>query len=200
MCVATNQQLSDLMTTTSPVAAGNMTYKTNPYHGRTENLRLHRCAAATAGDATWLHTFFDTATWTTPGGDFVSTPSASTIVADIGSYTWTGPGVIADIQDRLDNGADYGWILRGEEILTQRAQRFVSSDNPFVADRPVLSIEYIPPPPALSIAATCRHGQRLGRGSRWPGRTAVTRNPDCPHWPTASRLFSATHYDGGPTS
>jgi hypothetical protein len=31
-------------------------------------------AAAEPGDATWLHTFFDTDLWATPGGDFEATP------------------------------------------------------------------------------------------------------------------------------
>jgi len=36
-----------------------------------------RGATSVAGDATWLHTSYDTATWTTPGGDFAATASAS---------------------------------------------------------------------------------------------------------------------------
>ena len=32
--------------------------------------------AATPGDATWVHRFFDTDTWATPGGDFLPTASA----------------------------------------------------------------------------------------------------------------------------
>ena len=35
---------------------------------------------ATTGDATWLHTFFNTATWTSAGGDFTATASATTSV------------------------------------------------------------------------------------------------------------------------
>src|SRR6185295_2229776 len=34
-------------------------------------------AAASTGDATWSHRFFNTTPWTTPGGDFVATKSAS---------------------------------------------------------------------------------------------------------------------------
>src|SRR5262249_18552537 len=31
--------------------------------------------AATPGDATWTYNFFNTSPWTTPGGDYVATPS-----------------------------------------------------------------------------------------------------------------------------
>ena len=42
---------------------------------------------ATAGDATWLHTFFDTSFWANPGGDFSSTASAARSVDQPGFYT-----------------------------------------------------------------------------------------------------------------
>jgi len=34
---------------------------------------------AAPGDATWIHTFYDTEDWDSPGGDFVASPSASRI-------------------------------------------------------------------------------------------------------------------------
>ncbi|HLJ92887.1 MAG TPA: DNRLRE domain-containing protein, partial [Gemmataceae bacterium] len=46
--------------------------------------------AAKPGDVTWFYTVFSTQKWNTPGGDFVSTPSASTSVAGVGSYQWSG--------------------------------------------------------------------------------------------------------------
>jgi hypothetical protein len=47
---------------------------------------------ATTGDVTWFYTFFSTQSWTTPGGDFVATASATTTVNGVGSYQWTGAG------------------------------------------------------------------------------------------------------------
>ncbi len=38
-------------------------------------------ATAESGDATWLHTFFDTDLWATPGGDFAPVASAAAISA-----------------------------------------------------------------------------------------------------------------------
>ena len=43
-------------------------------------------APATTGDATWYYTFYSTQTWTTPGGDFASTASASTAVNGTGFF------------------------------------------------------------------------------------------------------------------
>src|SRR5204863_19933 len=46
-------------------------------------------APATPNDATWRHRFFDSVFWTTQGGDFSATVSASQSVAGIGQYTWS---------------------------------------------------------------------------------------------------------------
>src|SRR5436305_4471327 len=48
-------------------------------------------APATPNDATWRHRFFDTIFWTTEGGDFAPTISASQSVGAIGVYTWSAP-------------------------------------------------------------------------------------------------------------
>ena len=42
---------------------------------------------AGAGDATWIHTRFDSETWQTPGGDFSTAVSAGRSVAGTGRYT-----------------------------------------------------------------------------------------------------------------
>ena len=57
-------------------------------------------------DATWLHTFYATSFWTTPGGDFSPTLSATTMVdaADM-TYTWSGSGLLADVEGWVSNPA-----------------------------------------------------------------------------------------------
>ena len=55
-------------------------------------------AEAAPGDATWVHTFFDTTAWGTLGGDFLSTASGTALVGDFGSYGWSSGGMVADIQ------------------------------------------------------------------------------------------------------
>ena len=139
----------------------------------------------TPNDATWLHSFFNTTTWSAPGGDFVAAPSASIIVADLGSYEWSTAEMAADVQGWLDDGANFGWIVRGEEVLTRRAQRFVSSESPATADRPVLTVEYLPPPATVAIAAADADKAEgnsgstpftfnLTRGGNTSGETSVT--------------------------
>lgn len=100
-------------------------------------------AEATTDDATWLHSFFDTTPWTTPGGDFDdSTPSASTSVGDIGAYTWgSTPEMVADVQAWLDTPANnFGWIVIGGEGDTGTAKRFDSRENGTPDNRPTLTI------------------------------------------------------------
>src|SRR5205814_4137112 len=54
-------------------------------------------APATAGSATWKARFFNTSNWTTPGGDFSATVSASQSVRGAsGTATFSGAGLIAD--------------------------------------------------------------------------------------------------------
>jgi uncharacterized repeat protein (TIGR01451 family) len=108
---------------------------------------------ATTNDVTWIYTFFNTQRWNTPGGDFVPTASASTSVADVGSYQWTGAGVVADVQQWVNNpGTDFGWIITGNETTRQTAKQFDTKENATAANRPVLTIVYSVPVPDLTIA------------------------------------------------
>lgn len=102
--------------------------------------------AAAPGDATWLHTFFNTNLWLTPGGDFVPAASAVTSVASVGTYTWGNtPELQADVQSWLDAPADnFGWILVGNEGGLATAKRFNSRENEAVDTRPQLTIVYQP--------------------------------------------------------
>jgi len=101
------------------------------------------------GDVTWIHTTYDTAFWSTPGGDFVATESASTVVGGIGSYTWgSTPEMVADVQQWLDTpSTNHGWLLRGDEIGSFTAKRFDTREHPDPAVRPALRIVYTPAPP-----------------------------------------------------
>ena len=82
-------------------------------------------APATPNDATWRHRFFDTIFWTTEGGDFSATVSASQSVGDVGMYTWSSSQMIADVQSWLDNpGANFGWLVLGDESGAGTAKRF----------------------------------------------------------------------------
>jgi len=100
-------------------------------------------APAQTGDATWLHARFDTAQWTTAGGDFVTTTSATTPVGAVGSYTWRSAQMVADVQGWVENpGTNFGWMLIGDETNIQTAKRFGARENSTAASRPQLTIVY----------------------------------------------------------
>ena len=63
-----------------------------------------RGATSEVGDATWLHRFFDTDSWTAPGGDFADDASASVSVGAPGPYTWAdSPRLAADVQGLINS-------------------------------------------------------------------------------------------------
>lgn len=112
-------------------------------------------ATSEAGDATWLHRFYDTVNWTTPGGDFVADASATTNVGGVGQYAWSGSGMVADVQNWLDNGGNFGWLIRGDESRASSAKRFASRDDENDPEwQPQLTITYtVPAPGAIGMIA-----------------------------------------------
>jgi hypothetical protein len=98
-------------------------------------------APATPTDATWRHRFFDSVFWTTQGGDFSATVSASQSVDVIGQYTWSSAQMVADVQSWLDNPAsNFGWLVLGDETAIATAKRFDTRES---ASPPILTIEFI---------------------------------------------------------
>lgn len=101
-------------------------------------------AESTSDDATWIHTFYDSETWETPGGDFDGTASATFDVDAVGEYTFTSDGMIADVQQWLgDPSSNFGWILIGNEASNSTSKRFDSRENPTEENRPRLTITYM---------------------------------------------------------
>lgn len=92
-------------------------------------------APAQNGDATWLHRFHSTQSWTATGGDFAATPSATTAIDSLPSgdpieRVWTGSGLVADLNSwRAAPSGNHGWILIGDEQGSATAQRFASREN-----------------------------------------------------------------------
>ncbi|UCE87149.1 MAG: multicopper oxidase domain-containing protein, partial [Deltaproteobacteria bacterium] len=144
--------------------------------------------AASAGDATWIHTFYPSAFWATPGGDFAPTASASiSIPARRDPYTWgSTAGMVADVQAWIDDpSSDFGWILIGNEAVNETAKRFDSRENGTLENRPVLVVDFtatVATGACCSEAGTCSvvpdpgtscDGTYQGEGS------ACTPNP-CP--------------------
>jgi len=84
--------------------------------------------------------------WTTQGGDFSPTVSASQSVGGIGQYTWSSAQMIADVQSWVNNPAsNFGWLVLGNETGIATTKRFDTRES---ASPPVLTIEYTPAPRA----------------------------------------------------
>ncbi|MEY3143755.1 MAG: hypothetical protein RLY21_2248 [Planctomycetota bacterium] len=106
-------------------------------------------APSADGDATWLHRFYPNTLWSTAGGQFNSTASASRSVAGQGYYTWTSTAqLVADVQGWLDNPVtNFGWLVQGNEVTLQSAKRFDSREAA-AATRPQLTVVYTRPNPS----------------------------------------------------
>jgi spore coat protein A len=114
----------------------------------TGNSQSGRGETPTTGDATWDHTFYDTQFWTTAGGDYDGTASATTPVGGQGDYAWgSTSGMVADVQSWLDNPSqNFGWILVGDETQNETAKQFATRENTENggAFKPELVVNYTP--------------------------------------------------------
>lgn len=98
--------------------------------------------SATTGSATWTQAMFGSEDWTRSGADFDNSASATTTVGISGTATWSGSGLVADIQEWIDgSAANHGWIVRVNESGNQNARAFSSRES----GGPVLTITYTEP-------------------------------------------------------
>lgn len=111
-------------------------------------------APAQEGDATWFHSFYPDAFWGRDGGRYVGRVSASQTVGDPqgaidtpGFYSWDSTDrMVHDVGRWLRQPEkNFGWILLGDETVSQTVKRFSSSDNTNPALRPVLEVHYSMP-------------------------------------------------------
>ncbi|HLF64320.1 MAG TPA: multicopper oxidase domain-containing protein [Saprospiraceae bacterium] len=105
-------------------------------------------APATTDDATWIHTFYDTAAWIAEGGSFDTTICATTEVSTQNAfYFWSSAQMNEDVQYWLHMpDENFGWIVRGDETSTANTKRFSSRQNGISANHPRLIIDYVVPP------------------------------------------------------
>ena len=101
-------------------------------------------APSRPGDATWIHTFWQTDFWVHSGGQFLGRASAELEVGSSGLYTWQS--TVHLVQDvrlwSVSRERNFGWILIGDETAPQTAKSFASRENPNPMLRPVLEITY----------------------------------------------------------
>lgn len=133
-------------------------------------------APAATGDATWLHRFYSATFWTTQGGDFAATASASATVGGVASYTWNSTlQLVADVQLWLDSPSqNFGWLVRGNESATTTAKRFDSRENITPSFRPTLTIEFSggSSPPVITLRGSNPLALPVGTPYVEPGFTA----------------------------
>ncbi len=136
------------------------------------------------GDASWNNAIQGTSAWSTPGGDFDATASASlTIVGTtIGvDYTWLSTTeLVNDVIGWYANpSTNFGWLLLNtNESAAQTFRAFSAreADTPgSTADdnfAPRLTITYVPEPASYLLALM---GGGLGFLLRWRTRPGTSR-------------------------
>jgi len=119
---------------------------------------------ATPGSATWDSAFFDTVSWSNPGGDFAVDASASSLLEGTGWKSWSGAGLVEDLQAMVDgDAARFGWLILGDETADGTTFRF---DSMYVNDatlRPELVVEYAAVPAPAGVALLGIGGLLRGR-------------------------------------
>jgi hypothetical protein len=105
-------------------------------------------APAAPGDATWLHTFYDTDFWTQPGGEFAATVSGSAAASEVGFYSFAStfnPALVADVQQWLDQpDSNHGWgVFAADEFFPMSAKRFDTRENAEPTFQPLLTVDYM---------------------------------------------------------
>lgn len=102
---------------------------------------------AEVGDATWLHTVYDTEFWSNPGGDYEPVASDSQVLDQPAVYTFGSAGLVTDVQGWVDGTLpNHGWMFVGDELTVQSSKRIGSRENTVAADRPRLRVVYELPP------------------------------------------------------
>jgi PEP-CTERM motif len=126
--------------------------------------------SAEDGDVSWTYRSWSTTdptpphlAWSTAGGDYEAVASASLTISDSPTpvtidspHTWSGAGLVSDVQAWLDGTLpNDGWLVRELETDVNVLIRFYSSEYATAGLRPVLDIDYVPvPEPATWILLT----------------------------------------------
>ena len=128
--------------------------------------------SSTSGDATWIHRFFPTDNWTVAGGDFVSLVSATVSIGSTGFFTWSSPGLLADVQQWVNAPAsNFGWLVHGDEGGGDSAKRFDSKDHPSPTVHPRLFLFFEPATDTAGEALVFR--LHPGRPNPFQGTTTI---------------------------
>jgi spore coat protein A len=143
-------------------------------------------ASAAPGDATWIHSYFDTINWVVVGGYFDTTITAVTEVdaANV-LYSWDSPQLLNDVEYWLNNpDKNYGWIFKGDESTTGNSKRFSSAQNGDPTEDPRLVLEFVVPPTGAcclpdGLCQDLTNNQCLAAGGEYEGDGTFCANESC---------------------
>lgn len=149
-------------------------------------------AQAVVNDATWLHTFYDTQFWNTPGGTFSATATASTPVSTTNTiYSWSGVGLTMNVQEWVSSPAtNFGWVILANETDPGTAQRFNTRENSSSPPQLTVTYQTSSPSPTPTPTATA-----TATATATPTATATataTGTPGGTATPTATATSTAT--------
>ena len=104
-------------------------------------------ALASAGETTWNQREQGSSQWTSPGAaaDAEAAESASASVGQAlnSTQTWSGPGMVNDVQFWLANpGQNFGWLMRSQNETSLRTVRGFGSREGGAAGAPILIVNY----------------------------------------------------------
>lgn len=150
-----------------------------------------------ANDATWIHRFYTGTLWSTPGGDFVPTPSFSFGMPIAGMFLVpTSPGLVADVTAWRNNPAtNFGWLLKANsETTSYTARRLDSRQSPTIVNRPVLIVTYLLPGQTSAWGVGCPSGpvtfQFAFSGAMIGGQSVFLTNSNGPPNAIAANFFA----------
>ncbi len=128
---------------TNDTSVDTFLHRLNRDWGEGNSVGAGQGGAPTLGDSTWNFNFFESENWTTPGGDFETTPSATQTLSETGLITWSSLAMIADTQTWLDNPEqNFGWILIVDDSITGSSTQFDSKESVTAENRPMLEIQF----------------------------------------------------------
>ena len=152
-----NAQIQSVKLTLSVTGAAN-------FNNATYNFKLHKVlkdwgegaslgtgmgAPATLNDVTWTNNFYNSSAWTSSGGDFNSTSSASSNITylsfPLNFGIWSSVGMKNDVSNWIANPSNnFGWIIIGEEAVLGSAFFFGSKEGSLFP-KPELKVFYTLP-------------------------------------------------------
>lgn len=114
-------------------------------------------ASATNNDATWIHRFYPSQPWTTPGGDFRATPSSVFRTTGYGTFSFPSTSaLVTDVQSMLDNPtSNFGWLIKTNEQTAYVTRRLDSRENSFPVNRPVMTVTYMTSGTTAVVGTPC---------------------------------------------